>query len=434
MPATGCWPEPITSTVGGKSGFTWSPDGKRLAFASQGGIWTVSAAGGPPKRLSSAPPGPGDPRTSTDRAPLWSPNGRWILFESGRRGGSSLLVVSADGNVTSFLTEPRVESGNAHWSPDGNSIVYVERSEEHFSGSIRVLDFDNASGQPKSAPHTLYTSPVDRGGSWSIRDVEWSPDGTQLAAVLQNSGWDHIYLLPAAGGTPKQLTNGAFVDETPRFSPDGKSIAFSSSRGSILETTNLWVVPTSGGDAHQVAKFDVPGVTSAPEWTPDSKRLFFHHGNPHESNDLFVANADSTGSPLQLTNTTLKVFTHAVMPQRVTWKSKDGKEIVGMLYLPAGEHPKNSLPLVEWVHGGPEGQDTFRGDPWAQYLAGAGYVVLEPNYRGSSGYGEVFRNLNVENPGGGEVEDVAAGAKDLVARGLVDPKHMAMGVSVTVPP
>src|ERR1700679_648394 len=59
MPAIGGWPELITSTVGGKSGFTWSPDGKRLAFASQGGIWTVSAAGGAPRRLTNAPPGSG---------------------------------------------------------------------------------------------------------------------------------------------------------------------------------------------------------------------------------------------------------------------------------------------------------------------------------------------------------------------------------------
>jgi dipeptidyl aminopeptidase/acylaminoacyl peptidase len=426
MPSTGGWPEPITSTIGSKSGIAWSPDGKRLAFASQGGIWVVSANGGVPKRLTTASPGPGDPRTSTDRAPRWSPNGRWILFESGRRGGSSVLVVSADGNVTSFLTEPRVESGNARWSPDGNSVVYVERNEEHFSGSIRILDFDTGSGQPRSAPRTLYTSPVDRGGGWSIRDVEWSPDGKQLATVLQNSGWDHIYLLPVANGTPKQLTDGAFVDETPRFSPDGKSIAFISNRGGVLETTNLWVVPISGGEAHQVAKFDVQGVTVAPEWTPDSKRLFFHHANPRQSNDLFVANVDGTGTPGQLTNTTLKVFTHSVIPERVTWKSTDGKEIDGLLYLPPGEHPK-ALPLVEWVHGGPEGQDTFRGDTWAQYLASAGYVVLEPNYRGSSGYGEVFRNLNVEDPGGGEVEDVATGAKYLVARGLVDPKRMAIG-------
>lgn len=427
LPATGGWPEPITSTVGGKSGFAWSPDGKHLAFVSQGGIWVVSVQDGTPKRLTSAPAGPGDPRTSADRAPRWSPDGRWILFESGRRGGSSLLVVSSDGNITSFLTEPRVESGEARWSPDGKSIAYIERSEEHFSGSIRVLDFDPASGQSRSAPRTLYTSPVDRGGGWSIRGVEWAPDGTQLATILQNSGWDHIYLVPFTGGVPKQITDGAFDDEGPRFSPDGKSIAFSSSRGGILEATNLWVVPTTGGEARQVAKFDAPGITVAPEWTSDSRRLFFHHQNPRESGDLFVANVDGTGSPTQLTNTTLKAFTHAVVPERVTWKSKDGREIVGLLYVPPGEHAKNSLPLVEWVHGGPEGQDTFRGDEWAQYLASSGYVVLEPNYRGSSGYGEIFRNLNVEDPGGGEADDVAAGAKYLVAQGLVDPKRLAIG-------
>lgn len=427
MPSKGGWPEPLTSTVGGKAGIAWSPDGNRLAFASQGGLWVVSVAGGSPRRITNAPPGPGDPRTATDRGPHWSPDGRWILFESGRRGGSSLLVVSPDGNVTSFLTQPDAESSGAHWSPDGKSIAYVERSEAHFSGSIRVLDFDSSSGQPRSAPRTLYTSPVDRGGGWSIRDLAWSPDGRQLATVLQNSGWDHLYLLPASGGAPKQITDGAFVDESPRFAPDGKSIAFLSNRGGVLETTNLWVASSSGGEPHQVARFDLPGITSGPEWTPDSRRLFFHRQDPQESNDLFVASVEGSGTPLQLTNTTLKAFTHAVMPERVTWKSTDGREIVGMLYVPAGEHPKNSLPLVEWVHGGPEGQDTFRGDTWAQYLAGAGYVVLEPNYRGSSGYGEVFRNLNVEDPGGGEVEDVATGAKYVVSRGLVDPKRMAIG-------
>ena len=69
----------------------------------------------------------------------------------------------------------------------------------------------------------------------------------------------------------------------------------------------------------------------------------------------------------------------------------------------------------------------FRFDAWAQYLAQAGYVVLQPNYRGSSGYGEKFRNLNVEDSGGGEMDDVAAGAEYLVKQGLADPKAIAIG-------
>jgi dipeptidyl aminopeptidase/acylaminoacyl peptidase len=427
MPATGGWPEPLTSSVGGKAGLSWSPDGKKIAYVSQGGIWVVAVEGGAPKRLTNAPPGGGDVRSAGDSAPHWSPKGRWILFTSGRRGSSDLLAVSDDGNATTFLTPAGTQASAAAWSPDGSRIAYVDITPEHFSGSIRLLDFDTRSGLPAAPAHVLYTSPVDRGGSWRIGQLDWSPDGQELATVLQNSGWDHIYLLPVSGGAPKQITDGAFTDEQPQFSPDGKSIAFSSSRGGILEATNVWVMPASGGEAHPVAKFDVPGLAALPEWTPDGRRVYFHRMTPRETSDLFVAAADGAGTPTQLTNTTPKNLTHAVMPERVTWKSKDGREIEGMLYLPPGEHAKNSLPLVEWVHGGPEGQDTFRGDDWAQYLAGAGYVVLEPNYRGSNGYGEVFRNLNVEDAGGGEADDVAYGAKYLVARGLVDPKRMAIG-------
>src|SRR4051812_49454191 len=78
-------------------------------------------------------------------------------------------------------------------------------------------------------------------------------------------------------------------------------------------------------------------------------------------------------------------------------------------------------------YGGPEAQDQFRLDLWAQYLAQEGYVVLEPNYRGSTGYGERFRNANVEDSGGGEADDVAAGAKYLVDAGLADPKRLGIG-------
>jgi dipeptidyl aminopeptidase/acylaminoacyl peptidase len=84
-------------------------------------------------------------------------------------------------------------------------------------------------------------------------------------------------------------------------------------------------------------------------------------------------------------------------------------------------------PAVLWIHGGPEGQDTFRFDPWAQYLAQLGYIMLEPNYRGSTGYGEKFRNLNVEDSGGGEMDDVSAGVEYLVKEGIADAKRLAIG-------
>ena len=273
----------------------------------------------------------------------------------------------------------------------------------------------------------LYTAPVDRGGGWSIRGAEWSPDGQHLVTVLQNSGWNHLYLLSPKGGEPAQITDGAFEDEDPRFSPDGKTILFVSNRG-LLEASNLFTLPARGGDAHPVARFETPGLVADPEWAPDSRHIYFHHQSPVETADLLVADLTSTAQPRSLTHTTPVTYTAvAQVPARITWKSKDGKEIAGLLYKPRNARAGAKLPLVVWVHGGPEAQDVFRPDGWAQYLAQSGYLVLEPNYRGSTGYGEVFRNLNVEDSNGGEVDDVAAGAQTLVAQGLADPARLAIG-------
>ena len=426
MPAEGGWPIPLTSTTGGKSGLAWSPDGKQIAYASQGSIWVVAASGGTPRRLTDAPPGGGDPRQATDRSPRWSPDGHWILFQSGRRGISSLLVVSADGATTSFLTGSHVEADNGRWSPDGSSVVYVTREKEYFSGRLNVLKVDAHSGLPIGEPTVLYTAPVDRGGGWSIRGAVWSPDGKTLATVLQNSGWNHVYLIPSAGGDPKQITDGKFEDEDPTYSPDGKTLVFVSNRG-LLEATNLWIMPANGGDAQQLAKFDAAGISSQPQWSLDSRSVYFNHQSPLETSDLLVQQVGSQSPPKYLTQTTPKNFSaSAQIPERVTWKSKDGKEIVGLLYTPRRTKPGTKLPAVLFIHGGPEGQDIFRFDEWAQYLAQAGYVVLEPNYRGSTGYGETFRNLNVEDSNGGEVDDVAAGVHYLIDRGLVDPARVAI--------
>jgi dipeptidyl aminopeptidase/acylaminoacyl peptidase len=335
--------------------------------------------------------------------------------------------VSADGSTTSFLTSAKEEAESGRWSPNGDEIVYVTREKEYFSGRLNLLKFDARSGQTAGEPVTLYTAPVDRGGGWAIRGAVWSPDGKTLATVLQNSGWNHIYLLSPNGGEPRQITDGSFEDENPTFSPDGKSISFVSNRG-LLEANNLWLIPASGGEAHQVAKFDTPGIVSDPQWAPDDKSIYFNHQSPKETSDLLVQSLNSSAPPKYLTHTTPKNFSAAAhVPERVTWQSKDGKEIAGLLYTPPGAKPGAKLPAVVWVHGGPEGQDDFRADVWAQYLAQSGYLVLEPNYRGSSGYGEAFRNLNVEDSNGGEVDDVAAGAQYLVTRGLADPARLAIG-------
>ena len=100
------------------------------------------------------------------------PKGRWILFTSGRRGTSSLMAVSDDGNATTFLTPAGTDNGQGQWSPDGTKIAYVETTPQYFSGRLEVVGFDGKSGLPEGEAKVLYTSPVDRGGGWE--SAGWS--------------------------------------------------------------------------------------------------------------------------------------------------------------------------------------------------------------------------------------------------------------------
>jgi dipeptidyl aminopeptidase/acylaminoacyl peptidase len=433
-PSDGGWPATLTTTPGGKSAVAWSPDSRSLTYVSEGSIWIVPAAGGPPRRLTDARPGNGDPRNAADRQPQWSPNGKSILFDTGRRGNSDLVVVSEDGLSTSFVTSTDADEANAAWSPDGTHIAYVERTIEHFSGRLLIVDVDPVSGRPKSAARELYVAKDDRGGGWSIPRPAWSPDGSRLAVVLQDSGWDQIYLIPATGGAPSRLTEGQFEDGTPVWSPDGKSIAITSNRAN-LEEQHIWIVSAStsgaGKAAAQAHRLSAPvvGVESAPQWTPDSTRIYFQRTTPTEPAGLYVAAAKGGEQPRAVIRSRAFNFERAgiTAPEEVHVKSKDGLDISALVYAPRVLQAGEKAPLVLWIHGGPEGQDTFSFDPWAFFLTQQGFMVVKPNYRGSSGYGEHFRNLNVEDSGGGELDDVVAAAQFAIAQRNADAARVAIG-------
>jgi dipeptidyl aminopeptidase/acylaminoacyl peptidase len=427
-PADGGWPTTLTTTVGGKSDLVWSPDGTTIAFVSAGSIWTVSAGGGSPTRLTDGRGGGGDPRSAADRQPAWSPNGQWILYESGRRGNSDLLLISRDGLTSQFLISTDADEGAAAWSPDGATIAYVERSPAHFSGRLLLADVDQVDGRVRGTPRERLVAPADRGGGWSIGRPTWSPDSSQLALVLQDSGWDHVYLLPVKDGPPRAITRGAFEAGSPVFSPDGGSIAVASNEAN-LEERHIWIVPAAGGHAKRLTSPTV-GVESAPQWSPDGRQLYFTRSTPLEPAGLFVTAVAGSDLARGVIRTRVLNFERAGLkaPVEVQFKSRDGLEISALLYSPATSSSGGTKPpAILWIHGGPESQDVLSFDPWALFLAEQGYVVLEPNYRGSSGYGERFRNLNVEDSGGGELDDVVAGAQYLVDKGLADPARIGIG-------
>lgn len=427
MPAEGGWPVPLTTTAGGKSGLNWSPDGDRLAYASRGHIWVVAASGGEPRQLTHAPPGPGDPRRAADRSPRWSPAGKWILFATGRDGNQDLMVVSADGMTSSYLTRTEADEVSAAWSPDGTRVSYTERAPEYFSGKLKVLEFDGAAGTARGEPVELHHAPTDPGGGWAIPEAAWAPDGKTLVVALQHSGWDKLYSIPVGGGEPQPLTVGDAEDGSPAFSSDGRFLAFVSNRHN-LEERHIWILPLDGDSPRRLTPGG-PVVEGAPRWSPDGSRIYFSRSTPLEPENLMVAGTAATEAPRHVTHILPRNFKQAgfPLPEEVHYRGKDGLDITAMLYKPQGFEAGKRYPAVLWIHGGPEGQDVFNWDPWALFLTQEGYLVLQPNYRGSRGYGEAFRNLNVEDSGGGEMDDVAAGARYLVDNGLADPARLGIG-------
>jgi dipeptidyl aminopeptidase/acylaminoacyl peptidase len=447
LPADGGWPVTLTTSPGRKAELSWSPDSQTLAFVNQGSVWVVPVSGGKPAQITYGAVGTGDPRGASDRWPKWNSDGKWILFQSGRHGHNELWVVSADGKTTNYLATTEIYSGideldqvtegdevasdrfdpTPAWSPDGTRISYTERSRDFFSGKLKVLDFDCSTGTAKGAPLELYTARHDRGGAWVIDHVAWSPDGATLAFTLQDSGWDKVYLLSSHGGQPKQLTQGESEDGSPAFSPDGKSLAIVSNRGGF-EESHIWIVPVDGSAPRRLANLP-PGVEDDPQWSRDGRKIYFIRTTSAETPDLYVASTAGEPAARALTHTLPLTFeaTGIAPPQVVHFKSKDGLAIAGILYLPLGYKTGVRYPTVIWAHGGPEGQDALTFSAWSLYLAQQGYVVFHPNFRGSTGYGEKFRNLNVEDSGGGETDDIGAGVAYLVGQGIADPKLVAIG-------
>jgi dipeptidyl aminopeptidase/acylaminoacyl peptidase len=445
-PAGGGAEKVLTSSPEPKQELQLSPDGQRIAYLSHGQVWVVAVDGGDPIQLTNDPAGPGDPRGATDHHPQWNPNGKWILYESGRKGFNELYVVSEDGKALNLvaateiykgkdtIANPAPDRGDAVssdrfdprplWSPDGTRISYTERSREFFSGKLKVLPFDQKTGSVAGSALDIYVAKNDPGGAWAVNTAAWSPDSRTLAVILQETHWDKIWLIPSTGGSPKELTFGPGEDEEPVYSPDGKWIAFESNRD-LPEQRHIWVVPSSGGKPHRLSALD--GIESGPRWNSDSQSIEFQWRSTLGASATYIADVTGKSEARLVGSVRQSRFEDlGITPEVAHYHGKDGLPLAGILYKPAGYQAGTRYPTVILAHGGPEGQVSLSASPWSLFLAQEGYVVLEPNFRGSTGYGERFRNANVEDSGGGEIDDIAASVKYLIDAGLTDPKHVGI--------
>ena len=160
---------------------TWSPDGRRIAFRGNGDLWSVSASGGPVRRLFGG-------RDTNEGSPDWSPDGRWIAYQSNRGGEFQIWVLNLSTRGVRRLTRG-ASANNPDWSPDGKRIAYATR------GQIAVIGVDRPGARllPTGAPRSAYYP-------------SWSPDGTRIA--FERGG--QVLTIGTAGGRPRYVTRASW--------------------------------------------------------------------------------------------------------------------------------------------------------------------------------------------------------------------------------
>jgi Tol biopolymer transport system component len=262
--------ELIVRGVADATTFSWSPDGRRLAFS--GGnrraevIFVVNVDGSGLKRLTQPPRG----RKRTEdwsQNPSWSPDGKWIAFDGARTATGNWLipdvyVMRADGSAEHRLTGGRGAQWLTHWSPDGRRILFEQPVGSVFK-KTKLIDLYtiNPDGSSK-----LKLARVRNEADHCVCAV-WSPDGTKIAYEAEGvRGRPDIYVMNADGSDRKQLTHHRARDENPDWSPDGTQIAFYSER---VGNAEIYVMNADGLQERRVTRD--PWYDQAVRWEPAQK-------------------------------------------------------------------------------------------------------------------------------------------------------------------
>jgi len=506
-----------------------SPDGKWVAYVvsvvdkpnnkSNTDIWLIPSSGGEPRQLTNSP--------KQDQHPRWSPDGKWIAFESNRSGSMQIYVIDVNGGEARQLTSISTEASQAIWSKDGEYLAFVSSVFPEFSqmsyGQSEVknkakqedVDDNKMTGRlidklyyrhwdswvDAKRAH-IFIIPVDGGDPKDLTpgdrdavpssetfsagdDFDFSPDGKEIAYTAtptppEGESWStnhDIYTVNIKTSEQKQITTNLAADGFPRYSSDGKYIAyraqsrpgFESDRWqlmlydraagtskSLTEKFDSWVEAFTWASDNKTLYFEAEENAKKPLWSVtiagndvkrvvanatngdvnishDGKLLVFSHQTMSRPNEIYTQKSDGKNFK-QLTTVNDKLFSEIMFaqPESVSFKGAGGDNVQMWILKPPDMQSNVKYPLVYWVHGGPQGAFldswSFR---WCQQLwAAQGYVIALPNPRGSTGFGQKFVDDISHDWGGKVFEDVMNGLAYMEQLPYIDTTRMgAAGAS-----
>ena len=398
--------EKLTDVKEGVTGFSWSPDGRRIAFLSVDSLAKSSDAAR--KRHDDPQVYEGDFRLSH----VW-------VVDLGTKKSTELV------HTSQFTVR-----GAPDWSPDSKRIAYVTTPSTLLRDERRnafIVDATTGSAEHINAGADVQATPV------------WSPDGRTLALttlrqthpmVPDSMSWreildSHLELYDVASKRTRDVSAG--FDNSPgalKWSADGKGLYFTAGDRVYSSVFRFDVV--SGKYSQLTQKQIIRGVS----FDKNGVRTAMIIDSPMSPGDVYSSDA-SFATPKRLTDANPQLANIALGESEVvTWKSPDGQEVEGVLLKPVGYRAGQRYPLLVDIHGGPTGAHNIGfkanwGSP-GQFWAGQGWAVLYPNPRGSTGYGEKFMRGNIPDWGGGDYRDIISGADAMVARGIADGEKLAV--------
>ncbi len=447
---------PLSNIRKGLDSPRWSPSGDRLAFLAEAGeekkaaaqIFVLPMNGGEAQQITSVPLG-------VDQF-AWRPDGAFLAFTSADEppnkadiekhhdlfevGDNSFLdtstptpshlwMVSASGGTAKRLTsgawslskdEDNVVS-SLSWSPDGKQICFTRQANPHVGDSdqtvLEILDVD--SGQIRQ---------LTKRSSFESFGF-FSPDGSKIAYSFPRDGDFNneyeIFVAPSAGGEGTDLTRALDRDvERGIWMPDGKSLWVSGDDGT---RTVIWIQPLDGA----ARKVDLGEVN--PSWEVWAETnvgkdgsIAFAGSTPTQPNELYYL-ASPDAKPKRLTD-----FNHEIAAldlgrlDTFEWKGPDGFAEDSIVVYPPNFSRDKKYPLVIYIHGGPQQASTTIFDFFPQLLASHGYVVFQPNYRGSDSLGNKYQRAIVNDGGNGPGRDIMAGIAALEKQGFIDESRIGV--------
>jgi dipeptidyl aminopeptidase/acylaminoacyl peptidase len=404
-----------------RAGFAWDRADRSIVFAKDAGgteqhdLYRIDVATGQVTQLTSDP-------TAQEYAGQFSPDDKWLTVLTNKRhpaapdrpGQLNLWKMRADGTDYAPLTNYAFPVFGGQWSPDGTLIAYATNED--------VTDLKNADSYVVNADGTAARRvlSVRKGSKDTVAD--WHPDGNRLAVTSDASGQNRAGILDLRTGQVHWLGKDNVEEHAIRFSKNGRLLAAIRNFESSVRPI---VYDVESGAVHELTLPDGFAV-GASFFDGDRKLLVTFSSDVTRASLVSYDLATDTYEtllPAEYGTIDRSLFVEA---KHVYYKTFDGKEVPALLYAPRDIASGERLPAIVHVHGGPTGQ-WFRGfDPFAQFLADRGLVVIEPNIRGSTGYGVDYRDAAIKDWGGADLEDVAAAADYLKTLPYVDPDRLVV--------